>query len=129
MVWWLDHPTKPNITDPQRQLAHWLGVSHRVGSDLCYWLITDAGKLISKSSVEHVIHDNYLNEDKKKEINNFNRKLDDLLNDENFMLEGNGEFQSMYLEDIDDDPVYNPGIAYPGVEPTAENYRDMVTKE
>ena len=131
LVWWLDHPTKPNITDPQRQLTHWLCVSCQVSYDLCYWLITDSGKLISKSSVEHVICDDYLNEDKKKEINNFNRKakLNDLLNVKNFMLKGNGKFQSMYLEDIDNNPVFNPSIAYPGVELTAEDYGDMVTKE
>ena len=80
---------------------------------MCYWLITDAGKLILKSSVEHVICDDYLNKDKKKEIDDFYRKLDDLLNNKNFMLEGDGGFQSMYLEDIDDDPVFNPGITYP----------------
>ena len=48
LVWWLNCPTKPNITDPQWHLACWLSVSHQVGSDLCYWLITDTGKLISQ---------------------------------------------------------------------------------
>ena len=64
-VWWLNCPMKPNITDPPWHFACWLGVSHRVSSDLCCWLITDTGKLISKSSVKHVICDNYLNVDKK----------------------------------------------------------------
>ena len=39
-------------------------------------------------------------EDKKKQVNNFNKKLEDLLNDDNFQLDSNGEFDSMYLEDI-----------------------------
>jgi hypothetical protein len=34
LVWWLDRPMKPNFTDNTRRLACWLGVSHRVGSDL-----------------------------------------------------------------------------------------------
>jgi hypothetical protein len=34
-VWWLDRPTKPNFTDNVRRLvARWIGVSHRVGSDM-----------------------------------------------------------------------------------------------
>ena len=96
---------------------------------MCYWLITDTGKFFSKSLVEHVICDDYLNQDKIREINNFNWKLNNLLNNDNFMMEGDGKFQSMYLEDIDDDPMFNPGIAYPGLELPAEDYGDMVTKE
>ena len=102
-------------------------VSHQVSSNLCYWLINDTGKLISKSSVKHVICDNYLNEDKKKQIKDFNRKLDDLLNDENFTLDKDGKFDSMYLEEIDDDPVFNPGVTHPGIEPMEEDYGDMIT--
>jgi hypothetical protein len=52
LVWWLDRHTKPNFTDSTCRLARWLGVSHRVGSDLSYWLITESGKIIFKTSVE-----------------------------------------------------------------------------
>ena len=37
LVWWLDRPKKPDVNDKSRRLARWLGVSHHVGSDLCYW--------------------------------------------------------------------------------------------
>jgi hypothetical protein len=60
LVWWLDRPTKPSITMVQRCLARWLGILYRVGSDLCFWLITESGKIISKTSVEHVIHHDYI---------------------------------------------------------------------
>ena len=129
LVWWLDHPTKTDVTDYVHWLAQWLGVSHHIGSDLCYWLITDTGKIISKSSVEHVMCDDYLNEDKKQQIDNFKQKLSDLLHDDNFQLDGDGEFDSMYLDDIEDDPVFNPGVMYPGIELPVEDYRDMVVKE
>ena len=110
LVWWLDRPTKPNITDDTRRLARWLGVSHRVGSDLSYWLITESGKIISKTSVEHVTRDDYLQADKKAEIEEFNSRLEESLDDANFMIEGEGEFESMYLDDIEDD--VNPGVAH-----------------
>jgi hypothetical protein len=130
LVWWLDQPTKLNFTDHTRRLAQWLGVLRRVGSDLSYWLITDSSKIISKTSVEHVTHDNYLQTEKKAEIDEFNKKIDESLANANFAIKGEGEFDSMYLDDIDDD--MNPGV-------TCENnrnmpsesldYRDMLTNE
>jgi hypothetical protein len=120
---------KPNVTDYTRRLARWLGVSHRVGSDLSYWLITESGKIISKTSVEHVTRDDYLQADKKAEIDEFNRKLDETLDDANFIIEGDGEFESMYLEDIDYD--MNPGVTRADDinTPSPEDYDDMNTEE
>ncbi len=99
LVWWWHLPGKPNVTDNPRQLAHWLGVSHRVGSNLCYWLVTDTGKLVLNSSVQHVTRDDYLQEDIKKQIDEFNKKLEERLNDKNFLLFNEG-FQGMYIEDL-----------------------------
>ena len=74
-----------------------------------------------------MIHNDYLNEDKKKQIEDFNRKIDEVLNDENFTLDGDSKFDSMYLEDIDNDPVFNPSVTYQGIEPMATDYGDMIT--
>ena len=35
-----------------------LGVSHRVGSALCYWIISDKGKVISHTTIKHLTSDN-----------------------------------------------------------------------
>ena len=51
------------------------------------------------------------------------------MNDENFCLDGDGKFDSMYLDDINDDPLFNPGVTYPGVELMAEDYGDMIMEE
>jgi hypothetical protein len=110
LVWWLDRPTKPNFTDATRWLARWLGVSHCVGSNLRYWLITESRKIISKTSIEHVTRDDYLQADKKKEIETFNCALKTLLDDANFIVDGDGEFDSLNLQDIDND--YNSGVRH-----------------
>ena len=68
-----------------------------------YWLITESGQLISKTSVEHVVRDDYLQEDTKRKISEFNEKIESRLDDANFMIEGDGNSTMMYLEDIDDD--------------------------
>jgi hypothetical protein len=63
--------------------------------------VTDTGKLVSNSSVQHITRDDYLQEDIKKQINELNKKLEEMLNDKNFLLFNEG-FQGMYIEDIED---------------------------
>ena len=77
---------------------------------MSYWLITESGTIISKTSVEHVTRDDYLQADKKAEIDEFNHRLDESLDDANFIIEGEGEFESMYLDDIEDDE--NSGVVH-----------------
>jgi hypothetical protein len=133
LVWWYDRPSKPSISQDQRCLARWLGVSHRVGSDLCYWLITEAGKIIAKTSVEHVIRDDYLDPERKKAIDHFNASLERNLDDENFEIEGDGEYDSFHAlldTDVDDDYYENFGIQRdPELIPTDEEYGDMLVDE
>ena len=83
----------------------------------------------SPTSVEHVTRDDYLQEDLKKEIEEFNERLEQCLSDENFVIEGDGNFDSMYLDDIDDDDN-NAGVAAnQGITPTEEEYGDMLAEE
>ena len=60
LVYWYDRPNIPDMSNDVRRLARWPGISHRVGSKMWYWLITESGKLISKTSVEHVTRDDML---------------------------------------------------------------------
>ena len=70
--------------------------------------------------------DNYLQEDLKKEIEEFYERLEWCLSDENFVIEGDGNFDSMYLDDIDDNNN-NAGVAAnQGTTPTEEEYGDML---
>jgi hypothetical protein len=68
-------------------LGRWLGVSHHVGSDLCYWIVTDSGKVVSKMSVEYVTREDYLSEDMKTRDKDFEKKLGESLDDSNFILQ------------------------------------------
>ena len=129
LVWWWDtgQGGKPGVGDDPRQLARWLGPSHRVGSDLCYWLITESGKLLSNSSVQHVTRDDYLNPEKKAQIEEFNRKLEERLDDRNFMVEGAGEYAHLFMDDVEDFEE-NLGVVS-GTTPTDEEYDDMLVNE
>eukprot|EP00957_Ditylum_brightwellii_P174523 13288408-Ditylum_brightwellii.AAC.1 len=38
----------------------WLGVSHQVGSILCYWILTHDRHVMAMMTVSHITHDKYL---------------------------------------------------------------------
>jgi hypothetical protein len=60
-------------------------------------------------------------------VNTFNEQLAASLDDANFIVDGEGEFDSLYLQDIDDDQ--HSGIRCNNDETTLtpEDYRDMHT--
>jgi hypothetical protein len=94
-VWYYDQK-KIEIDGSGRRLARWLGVVHRVGSDLCYWLLLGSGKVIARTTVQHVVRDDYLNDDIRREIERFDQVVDERLSDQNFMAEGHDGF---YIQD------------------------------
>jgi hypothetical protein len=69
-VWFYDHK-KIEMDSNGKRLARWLGIAHRVGSDLCYWLLLPSGKVLARTTVQHVTREDMLNEDVKMQINRF----------------------------------------------------------
>lgn len=129
LVWYHDAPGKPNLTDNTRKLARWLGISHRVGSDLCYWLVTPAGRFVSRTTVQHVTREDYVNPDIKRQIDEFNDQLAEAMRDDNFAIEGDGGYNEMYLDDIDEDDT-NPGVTHELITtPPIEEYGDMIQED
>ena len=53
LVWY--HVPTNDMSTTGRRLGRWLGISHRVGSDLCYWVLTESGKVISSTTIQHVL--------------------------------------------------------------------------
>jgi hypothetical protein len=37
---WFWNEQKTDMTEDQRLLGYWLGIAHRIGSDLTYWVLT-----------------------------------------------------------------------------------------
>ena len=58
-IWWL-YTKKPARTDNNVTLGRWLGISHNIGRDMCYWVLTVSGNFITKRTVKHVTRDEYL---------------------------------------------------------------------
>ena len=89
---------------------------------MVYWLITELGQLISKSSVKHVTHEDYLNPDIKQQIIAFNDRLNEQLNDANFQLDPEEGFYGLVNG--------NAGISHEEITtPGLEEYGDMIMDE
>ena len=120
-VWYYDHK-KMEIHDTGRRLARWLGVAHRVGSDLCYWLLLESGKVIARTTVQHVTRDDLLNDDVRGQVEQFDRTVDERLNDQGFMTEDADASFYLQDEDVDDSGVLT-------TTPTDAEYGDMITTD
>ena len=125
IVWYHDQP-KPDLTDESRKLGRWLGVSHRVGSDLCYWVLTVSGKVISCTTVQHVTQQEQQSDNTiQTKIKIFDQAVTTRLDEFNF-INLNDEATSPYIEDIEtrlEDEVRQ------GISPTDSEYGDMIEEE
>jgi hypothetical protein len=109
LVWYYPGSgSKLDLIDDARLLGRWIGVSHRVGSDLCYDILTAAGHIVSNTTVQHVIRTDYENASTKARIDEFNRKLKERLDDTNFGLPA--EEGLPYWQDEDPPEVYARGL-------------------
>ncbi len=43
-----------DFPEPRGVLGRWLGVSHRVGQALCYWILTESAEPISRTTVQTI---------------------------------------------------------------------------
>ena len=95
-VWFLDSPHKEENPRPSR----WLGVSHRIGSALCYWVIDHKGDVFSCTTVQHVIEQDLQSDDIHKQFEQLDSSLNECLSDHNFISSDAADM--LYEEDLED---------------------------
>ena len=67
LVWY--HPVlRPNFNDENSNLGRWLGVSHRIVSDMCYWILKKSDTIIVETNVQHVTRDDMLDADTAAQV-------------------------------------------------------------
>ena len=67
LVWY--HPgIYPNFNDGNRALERWLGVSHRIRSAMCYWVMKKSGTVIVETTVQNVTRNDMLNADTAAQV-------------------------------------------------------------
>ena len=73
----------------ETKLGHWLGVSHHVGSLMSYWILTQKGNIISRTTVSRVTNLETQVDSTKSRLQEFDTVITDQLNDEaHIIIEG-----------------------------------------
>ena len=65
--------------DTKPILGQWLSVSHRFGSALCYWIISEKGKVLSRTTVQHLTAEEPRDNDVQEQIRDYHGSLEDAL--------------------------------------------------
>jgi hypothetical protein len=120
LVWYHENQ-KTDMTTESVKLGRRLGVAHRVGSDMCYWILTKSGQVISTTTVQHVTRLDTTKPEIAACIELFHEVLINRpLVDTNFQLEDN--VLGLTLDDIDNVDGPRPVDVHI---PTDEEYGDM----
>ena len=79
-VWY--HPgLYPKFNYENRTLGRWLGVSQRIGSDICYLIPTKSVTVISETTVKHVTRDYMLDAKTAAQVEKLNIAINERLDE------------------------------------------------
>jgi hypothetical protein len=76
-IWYYD--SEVAFPEQKRKLGRWLGVSHRVGQAMCYWVLTASGKPISRSTVQPLSRDELGTDEYRQQMEAFDQKIKERL--------------------------------------------------
>jgi hypothetical protein len=62
-------------------------------------LVIESGKVIARTTVQDVVRDDYLNDDVERDIESFDRSVEERLSDQNFMADPADRY---YIQDKPD---------------------------
>ena len=70
-----------------------IGFSNRVGSALCYWVLTEKLNIVARTTVQHVTRDEAENSEIQQNINNYHMTLESAIGADEFMLDLYGMYE------------------------------------
>jgi hypothetical protein len=99
LLWYLDSKDR-SLTDDAHKLGRWMGVSHRIGSDMCYWILTVSGHVLARTTVQHVTKDDTNDPAIKVKIDHFHQKIEERLIEHNFITDVGLRSPMPYIQDV-----------------------------
>jgi hypothetical protein len=61
--------------EAKRNIARWLGVAHRVGQALCYWVLTSNGQVIARTTIQKLSNEEQMSPVTQEEIRSFDLQI------------------------------------------------------
>ena len=77
---WYEHSPETGF-----KAGRWLGVSHRIGSALSYYVLTESGNIISRTTVQHIARADLLQDSVQDVLQRYDSEVERLVNDNNFV--------------------------------------------
>lgn len=83
LVWYWDDRSD----ESKAKVGRWLGVSHHIGSALCYYILTDKGEVISRTTVQHIPRDEFMKPEIQAAVKSYHSSLDQFLGQDQYIYE------------------------------------------
>jgi hypothetical protein len=99
---------KDNAGLGENKIGRWLGVAHRVGNLMSYWILTITGHVISRTTVQRVTNLELSTDEVKANCKEYDQRITELLKDANHVIpqDGNLRLQDWNEFPIEDDPDF-----------------------
>ncbi len=86
----------PNDT---KHLGQYIRVSHRVGQAMSFWILTETGRVLSRSSVQALLDDELKEETVKSLIHHYDLSINHHIGDNNISVQQKVPKNALYLQD------------------------------
>ena len=83
LVWYWDD----REDESKASVGRWLGVSHHIGSALCYYVLTDKGEVISRTTVQHIPRDEFVKPEVQATVKDYHVSLNQFLGQDQYVYE------------------------------------------
>jgi len=124
-VWYYEPAVFPQQT---KHLVRWLGVAHRVGQAMCYWLLPISGVPIVRTTIESITQTDLMTENIKSQLSAFDLEIDRKIRNQadqpaSFRLYREDEDDTEDLDDYGQTPM-DPKALQPDIDNIPDNVFD-----
>ena len=98
---WVIYRSNAGLGEPS--LGRWIGVSHKVGQLMSYWILTSSGHVISCVTVQRLTNADQQTDEWRKKMEQYDAKIKERLDITNFIIprDNSKPFNSLSLENDD----------------------------
>jgi hypothetical protein len=126
LIWY--HQPGTDTSEPVRRLGRWLGIAHRIGSDMCYWVIPVSGVVLACITVQRISTPLELQvTELQDQVKEFDIALRERLSDSNFVISGMEETSGFYVPDIYDMEEFADSVTVPRDRDGTQPEQDLFT--
>ena len=97
-VWYYEPSTFP---EQEKHLARWIGIAHRVGQAMCYWLLPKSGIPIARTTIQAISEMELSQDNIKEQLKDYDEVIRQKLSTENDL----SPYIQLYREDCEDDLI------------------------